>query len=156
MTSFGCVLPLAPAFEDPPEQQNYPPSVVSTEPPQGIVQAGTLSVTVTDPNVSDDLYIRWIGEFPPYTQNSHLLKDDTKVQHSADGSQLLEMRSLENLNCLSLASQTALHPVTALVTDRPFPDPAQFPNLSREDLLTKLDDHGAKAEAHWTVNVSCP
>jgi len=153
MMPFGCVLPLAPSFEDPPAPQNYPPQIVMTDPAAVFVLPGTLTVTVTDPNPGDDLYLRWIGEYPPITPNSHLLAPDLKITKSADGSVLYEMRSFPNLSCASLATGVMAHPVTALVTDRPFPDPATL--TSHEDLLTKTADDSGRAEAHWIINVNC-
>ena len=153
MTPFGCVLPLAPTFDNPPEPQNYPPQITMMEPPAVFIVPGDLAVTVTDPNVGDDLYLRWIAEYPPYSPNSHLLRDDTKIPHSADGSQLLETRPFTNLSCLSLTQGLIYHPVTALVTDRPFPDPMGL--TSREDQLTKIDKDAGEAQAHWVINVNC-
>src|SRR4051812_5161685 len=62
----GCILPVSPRFEDPPAPGNYPPEIDTTAPAQGTiwtVQPGEVahfSVTVSDPNNDDNLFVRWI------------------------------------------------------------------------------------------------
>ena len=77
MTSLSaCVIPVGPRFEDPPGQENFAPEIENADPLQGGVvtvpsnTAKKITITVTDPNAFDDLYIRWIAEYPPYTINS--------------------------------------------------------------------------------------
>jgi hypothetical protein len=160
MASSGCVLPLSPTFEDPAGERNYAPEIVSTSPVQGFVLPGTLTVTVTDPNVRDDLYIRWIAEYPPYNAMfTRLLRDDIQVTHSADGTQQQATRPFSNLSCFNLAVGTGsrAHPVTALVADRPFQVPSADPGGDPETSLTKSGDkYALYAEAHWVINVDCP
>jgi hypothetical protein len=155
MTTFGCVLPLAPTFDDPAAERNYAPMLITTDPLQGFVQPGSLKITVTDPNVTDDLWIRWIGEYPPYSMvNTRLLRDDTKVSHSADGKPLVA-GSVLNVDCPSLAPDLLAHPVTALVSDRAFVTRADDPTLSGEAQYITVSKGALTAEAHWVVNVSC-
>jgi hypothetical protein len=153
----GCVLPLSPQFEDPPAEQNFAPSIVSAQPAQGsIVTAlsGTtvaFTVTVNDPNVTDDLYFRWIGDFPPYSDsNTRRLTADTKVSRSA--SDPLASQSIP-IDCLSPLARLPQHAIMALVSDRPFLD--DDGTLSREALLTGIRNGAQKTEAHWTLNLQC-
>jgi len=157
MTFSGCVLPLSPTWEDPAKETNYAPQVVGTVPVEGFVLPQTLTVTVTDPNVGDHVYVRWIAEYPPYNpMKTRLLRDDVELAPPADGTPVFAMPSVANVSCLNLAPQTSAHPVTALVTDRAFPKPSETPGTNPQDLFTKLDSNGLSAEAHWVLNVDCP
>jgi hypothetical protein len=158
MTFSGCVLPLSPSFEDPPADRNYPPAVMGTDPVQGFVLPGTLRVTVTDPNVGDSIYLRWIAEYPPYDDVKTRTLSDATVPPSADGKQVYSNQPSENIGCGYLAVQTSVHPITVLITDRPFPTLVDFPNMTREEQITKINDaqFAGKAEAHWVLNVDCP
>jgi hypothetical protein len=157
MTSLGCVLPLAPSFDDPPAERNYAPTLVDFRPVQGFVSPGPLTVTVSDPNVGDDLVVRWIVEYPPYNSDRTRGLPDDPFIHSADGKQLLKP-SERNISCLSLAQGISAHPITALISDRAFlccdalHDGA---NLTAEEKLTKLPSNALSVEAHWVVNASC-
>jgi hypothetical protein len=151
MTSFGCVLPLAPSFDDPPAERNYAPTLTTFAPPQGFVSPGALSVTVSDPNVGDDLVVRWILEYPPFSDRTHRLKDD-HFTHSADGKELQQPSEAPDLGCLSLAQGISAHPITALVADRAF---LVRPDLPLEEQLTALPTGALTVEAHWVLNVTC-
>jgi hypothetical protein len=158
MTFSGCVLPLSPQFEDPPAERNYAPEILSTSPVQGgFVLPQTLSATVTDPNVGDHLFVRWIAEYPPYNDiKTRLMRDDFEAVPPNDNTAPFAMPSVADVGCGNLAVQTMVHPVTMLVADRKFPTLIDFPNLTREQLLTKASDLALKAEAHWVLNVDCP
>jgi hypothetical protein len=152
MTSFGCVLPLAPSYDDPPAERNYAPTLTTFAPPQGFVSPGALSVTVSDPNVGDDLVVRWILEYPPYTAGRTRVLRDDPFTHSADGKELQQPSKTPDLGCLYLAQGISSHPITALVADRPFLD---SPDLTVEEQLTALPNTALTVEAHWVLNVTC-
>ena len=157
MTSLGCVLPLAPNFDDPPAERNYAPTLVDFTPAQGFVSPGPLTVTVSDPNVGDDLVVRWIVDYPPYNGDRTRSFGDDRFTHSADGKPLLEP-SQRNISCLNLAQGISAHPITALISDRPFlccEKASDSVNLSAEQQLTKLRPNALSVEAHWVVNAPC-
>jgi hypothetical protein len=150
----GCALPLAPQFTDPPAQENFAPVILDTHPLQGtITMSTTFSVVVTDPNVTDDLWVRWIGEYPPFSLNSERLMDDQHISHSVDGTLLQSTQSI-TLNCLyPLNRQVTQHPIMALITDRPFlPTDG---DASVQTILTGISPGAQKAEAHWVLNLDC-
>src|SRR5262245_13457968 len=76
----GCVLPIAPEFQDPPSPPNYAPYIVSAQPPIGEVKTSLMpgdvefSVSVSDPNILDKLCVRWISDYPPYNENTKLME----------------------------------------------------------------------------------
>ena len=133
--------------------------MVTTDPVQGFVLPGSLTVTVTDPNVTDDIFIRWIAEYPPYNPMiTHLLGQDSQVSHSLNGTQVTEMRSFSPVTCFNLTRGTGAiaHPITALVSDRMFQDPSAATSANAEQVLTRsADQHALYAEAHWVLNVEC-
>jgi hypothetical protein len=154
MTSFGCVLPLAPSFDDPPAERNYAPTLAQSLPPQGIAGLGPLSVTVSDPNVGDSLVVRWIADFPPYNSDRTRILLEQDISSSADGRPLYATRETPSLNCFYLAPGNS-HPVMALVADRPFFTRAEAPNLSDAELLTALPTNALSVEAHWVLDIPC-
>jgi hypothetical protein len=125
-------------------------------PSQSFVLPGTLQIVVTDPNVSDDIYVRWIGEYPDYSPNSRLLKNDI-IPKSVDGTPLRGVSEMPDLGCLQLA-RLPQHAITALVTDRPFLTTAEVPADDPEQLeklLTSTRVNAGRLEAHWVLNVDC-
>jgi hypothetical protein len=121
------------------------------------VSPGVLSVTVSDPNVGDSLVVRWIVDYPPYSGDRTRQLDDDLIPHSADGKPLL-MPSGRDISCLNLAQGISAHPVTALISDRPFlccKNGDDTSNLTAEERLTKLPPNALSVEAHWVVNAPC-
>jgi len=152
----GCILPVGPRFEDPEAAHNEAPALLSTTPAQGSLTSVSgdtdFEILVTDPNVSDHLYVRWILDYPPYSSSSSLLQE-MDVPPSADHTPLQSTQKI-TLNCLSPLSHTQLNPLMALVTDRPFPTDK---SLSREAMLAGISPTAKKAEAHWYADLSsCP
>lgn len=157
MMSLGCVLPLAPSFDDPPAERNYAPTLIDFTPVQGFVSPGLLTVTISDPNVGDDLVVRWIVDYPPYNGDRTRGLIDFPYTHSADGKPLLKTSPMD-VSCLNLAQGISAHPVTALISDRPFlccEKAGDNANLSPEEQLTKLRPNALSVEAHWVVNAPC-
>src|SRR5882724_1117584 len=74
----ACVLPIAPEFQDPPASENYAPVFIDTIPPAGQVVTASpvaaFTIIVEDPNVGDDLFVRWIADFPPLTDNTIVME----------------------------------------------------------------------------------
>ena len=166
MTSLsGCILPVGPRFEDPPTVENFPPVIEGAQPAQGSVVTavgsgtGTISQTFTimffDPNPGDDLYVRWIGEYPPYSATSHVLTGDVKVPHSLNGESLHSSAPF-NVTCFALLARTAQHAITVLVSDRPFWDPSD-PNAPAdlESVLVQNTKNTLVAQANWLLNLPC-
>ena len=70
----GCVVPVEPHFQDPPQAPNYYPylsnadpiaqTAVTVQPAPGML---VFNVQVGDQNLDDTLYVRWVSDYPPYT-----------------------------------------------------------------------------------------
>ena len=150
----ACVLPLAPEFEDPPAAQNFAPLIVDSFPVNGaVVSTPMFRVTVDDPNVADDLYVRWIADFPPFDEDSRRLGDDVKLSPPAAGTLRRDAVLLVDCTLHALARQTTTHQIMVVVADRPFLPPDQETSLDRK--LTSLPKDAPRAEAHWTLNLEC-
>lgn len=150
----ACVLPLAPVFEDPPAAQNFAPVIVDSFPVNGkVVSTPMFRVTVDDPNIGDELFVRWIADFPPYTENSRPLGDDVRVPPPAVGT--LRPDVSRTIDCVlhSLVKNVPTHHIMVVVADRKFRPPDQETDLDRK--LTSLPKDAPRAEAHWTLNLEC-
>ena len=84
----GCVIPWGPQFDDP--EPNHPPYVVTSSPTVGEIftlgitmQNRDISTTLSDRNVNDHLFIRWLVDYPSTDANP----DEVRVRgiHAAVG-----------------------------------------------------------------------
>jgi hypothetical protein len=149
----ACALPIGPDFQDPLASPNYAPFIESSTPPLGQIlmrtatDTTTFRVTVSDPNVGDLLYVRWIVEGPPPMSSARVVLD-TAPFSSTDGMPLHAQSSLE-IGCQLLASGLTLHPVTVIVADRKF-------DLTSLDLTKLQKPEGLTSQGNWTLNQECP
>jgi hypothetical protein len=157
----ACVLPIGPEFQDPPAAANYAPQILDSEPPLGSIVMGTsmtaplFRVSVSDPNVGDDLHVRFLADYPPNTSNTrNLTPPDRVVPHRSDGMRLIEDVSVTpKCSTFNLAS-IPVHQIMVIVADRPFLDMPAAPGLTVD--LTKLEDpEGLEVVASWTLEMDC-
>jgi hypothetical protein len=149
----ACVLPIAPEFQDPPASENYAPVFIDTNPPAGqIVTASptvpTFTVIVEDPNVGDDLFVRWIADFPPLTDNTSVMAT-TPVPHSAGATVSSHEVSIQPNCALHHLARIPSHQITVVVADRPFLDPGTPIDFER------LPPDGLKDSRSWILNLDC-
>jgi hypothetical protein len=155
----ACVLPIAPEFQDPPAAANYAPFFQDSDPPIGTrVTAApdkltTFTLRISDPNLGDNLHVRFISDFPPFTSNTRVLQPDLLIPHHADGTPLSEPVS-QIIGCQrSTLSTLPSHQIMAIVADRGFldsPPPPATPDLGL------LPSGGLKAVAVWILDQECP
>jgi len=149
----SCVMPIGPDFQDPLASTNYYPIIEDSSPPEGSVVFGmqststTFKVVVSDPNIIDTLYVRWLADFPPSDDNTRFLGDQI-IQASLDGSQLHEPASVE-VTCQKLAPSIQTHQITVIVADRIF-DSSSLANLDK-----LKDPVGLTRQATWFLNLEC-
>jgi hypothetical protein len=157
----ACVLPITPEFQDPPSAANYAPVILSAMPDIGSLVTATnpsavptFTIYVQDPNLGDDLHVRWIADYPPDTANTRFLLKDFFISHSSNG-MLLNAPSSVTPSCIGdLAKTLPQHQIMAVVADRPFDDSLPPPNTPVD--LTKLSKpEGRKVIATWILNVDC-
>jgi hypothetical protein len=156
----ACVLPIAPEFQDPPAAANYSPLILDSNPQIGsvVVAANPMmvppfTVFVSDPNVGDDLHVRWLADFPPFTMNTRDMVLDDHFTHSSNGVPLNAMSEVTPSCSAHNLAKIPQHQIMAVVADRPFDNTQVGPNAD----LTKLSDpNGRKVVATWTLTLGCP
>ncbi|HZL16810.1 MAG TPA: hypothetical protein VFG23_03585 [Polyangia bacterium] len=150
----ACIIPVAPEFQDPTASPNYAPYVTSFSPDfDSIVtsQMPSFSVTFTDPNVGDDLHVRWLADYPSTTGNYRTLVEDFIYVHSADGQpqQPTDTRSVDcTVDNLAMTSD-GQHRIEAIIADREFAPPS-------DGKLDGVDPPGLVARAAWILQITCP
>src|SRR5437667_1477277 len=105
------------------------------------------TVTVSDPNPGDDLFIRALADYPDVSNNTRPIGGDQRIPHSLDGS-LLRQDVTINVSCNTnvLAASITEHPITIIIADRPF-----GPVIPQPTALTSPD--GLFVTANWVLNV---
>jgi hypothetical protein len=155
----ACITPVAPEFQDPAASPNYAPYIQSVSPPFGSVVSIPLSqnpvsqnfqVTVTDPNVEDNLFYRWVADYPPYTTNTRTLAD-AEFPHMVNG-QPQDAVISRTIGCTDTLAITAdgQHRLEVIVADRPFAAPIP-PDMS----LDLVNPPGFVVRASWTFQIAC-
>jgi hypothetical protein len=117
----ACIIPVGPDFRDPSGAPNSPPFVISTDPPEGSMERGgvtkTFSVTPSDNNLEDNLYLRWIVDFPR-PDLTFFLPIDT-IEASEDGSPLTRPQS-KPFECNRFSRVITSHQIMVVISDREF------------------------------------
>lgn len=119
----GCVVPLAPEFEDPPKAGNSPPYLVKSVPLPETSQMADVDfyVTVMDPNPRDRLYVRWVSDYPPYQQSTSKLLESREITSSPMGSSVMYQVPTNCENFKSIPNPP--HRLVVIISDRPFVNP---------------------------------
>lgn len=150
----ACILPLAPEFQDPPASENFAPHITDSSPPLGslVVKTGTTApvfrVTVTDPNLGDDLFVRWVADYPRISSNTRLLGSQM-VPRSTNGQPLRQDVSVTVDCALDNLAPIAQHQVLVIVADREFPVPPP------ENDLTIVAPPGQSVVGSWILDLNC-
>ena len=155
----GCVVPISPDFTDPPVAQNYPPQLFA-DPAQPFLMETTrsnFSVTVTDPNGGDDLYVRWYADYPPVSPSFTrlLFAQITTIVHRADGAQQFTPIDM-TVDCARdiLSSAIPQHQIAVLVGDRDFATEASDLTLLKDPTMLKDGSHAVVGG--WFLDRQCP
>jgi hypothetical protein len=148
----ACVVPVGPQFQDPPATQNYEPRILGAQPALGERVTGTsFRVTVQDPNVGDNLYVRFMADFPPVGDNQRFLQDTT-IRHHDDGTLLAEDVTLD-VKCNAVVPLPS-HQITVIVADRKFLLDDKSPMQPANPL--QLPDDARRVMGTWTLDLECP
>lgn len=145
----ACIIPVGPEWQDPAGAPNSPPQILNPDPTQGAEVTGTTSrvfqFTVTDQNLSDDLYLRlFVGDSP---SSAHRAFITDKIP--ANGIQPISMPIMVTIACNDvIPSSLTRHFVLAAVADRQFQVSA-----TAEHLL--VEDDGKSDSVTWTLNLNC-
>jgi hypothetical protein len=154
----GCVIPVAPQFDDP--ETNYPPYLVSSTPGEGDTltlisadQPRDLSVTLSDQNLNDALYVRWLVDYPK--SEGRLIREynypPPATNRMADRSQLRYQFTCANLG---VSPGIGPHTLVMAVADRPYLDEFSGQPVDPEAPLDSVGGEGNRIRIVWTV--ICP
>jgi hypothetical protein len=116
----GCIVPVAPEFQDPPKAPNYYPYFVESLPlfdtTTGVPQ--TFEVHAGDPNPADILYVRWASDYPPFTQARSRVIDQSMVRQDLPQTEII-YKAIDPMPCEKFAPGME-HKLVVIVSDRPF------------------------------------
>jgi hypothetical protein len=152
----GCVIPMGPDFDKP--ETNYPPYVVTSSPTVGeIFTPGTtedgrqLSVTLLDYNIHDNLFIRFLVDYPGTdTSPAHLF---FRVEIPPTG---MPERSPVRIQptCGVIKVGPGTHRLLMAVADRPYFDALLGQDVDPEAPLDSVPEDANRIRLVWTLN--CP
>lgn len=148
----GCVVPVSPKWSDP--DSNYPPSIASAEPPVGSILGRDLDggspvevrVELADQNVGDNLYLRWIIDYPPHSADTVVLET-----FQPGGNSIVRTAEIFAPECGSdhLSRTVSDHRLLLAVSDRP------FRNDPNSDTPDEVSPGNYRVEAVWPFFMSC-
>jgi hypothetical protein len=121
----GCIIPVAPDFQDPVGSPNYAPVLSLDMPPFGSFTqlpapaGGPFSFDALDPNAGDHLYVNWVVD--RYMTPSLIQRSEAAPSTNPSMNPTPAMFSLQ-VSCLQLLAMTAasIHTLEAIVSDRAF------------------------------------
>jgi len=126
LAPLGCVVPLAPEFQDPPAASNTPPRFLSSDPAFEVQRNAPqdFAVKVEDVNPRDRLYVRWASDYPSFEQSSSRLLAD--IETTAGNLPLFRVPA----KCDDFAmTDSKMHRLVVIVSDQPFvKDPSKTNN----------------------------
>jgi hypothetical protein len=143
----GCIVPLAPEFENEP---NEPPYLISAMPPVGTLSGvinPSFTITVQDPNATDTLQVRWLIDYPPYDRNTKQYTGEIPKSNPA----IIDFKP----DCIlhSISNNMNPHRLMVVVSDRPFLPTATAP----PDRPYDVTEEGAHPlQAVWLFKLDCP
>ena len=142
----GCVVPLAPEFE---EENNQAPYLISATPAVGTLSAmsPTFTLTVQDPNPTDTFQVRWLIDYPPYDKNTKQYVADYPKGNPG----IIDFTP----DCIlhGISNNANPHRLMVVVSDRPFLPPKLAPPDRPYD-VTEEGSH--QVRAFWLFNMECP
>ena len=152
----GCVVPVGPDWTDPPV--NAPPFIRSANPPIGSLLAADgdagqpleIGVVLADQNTSDNLYLRWIVDYPPYQDGATRLA----LASALPGGDSIDRQTVHFApNCVDdqIANGFTNHRLLLAISDRPFLDAVANPRN-----LDAVPDGNFLVEGAWQFTLDCP
>jgi len=154
----GCVVPVGPEWTDP--QSNLPPTIDSAEPPIGsnlALDAGggepfAVEVVLADQNTQDQLYSRWIIDYPPWTDGVSGVALPVTIP-AGDQIQRTSIRYVPSCSDDAISHTSLDHRLLLAVSDRPFAFDSPFSEWAPPD---KVDPGNFRVEGSWDFKLDCP
>jgi hypothetical protein len=152
----GCVIPVAPQFDDP--ESNYPPYVVTSTPMVGDIftpgmttQDRDISAALSDQNLHDTLFIRFLIDYPGTdTSTAHLFFLATLPPSGANDRGSVHVRP----ECARIGIGPGMHRLMMSVSDRPYLDALVGDDVDPEAPLDSVPESANRIRVVWTL--FCP
>lgn len=152
----GCVVPIAPQFDD---EANSPPYVESSSPAVGDIitlrtrtEQREISATLSDQNLTDSLYVRWLIDYPSGDSGR------TLTEMNLAGAKAPARPSLPFVVSCSFPGggtlAPGLHRLVMSVSDRPFQNPFIGQDVDPEGPLDTPSEKANRIRVVWIL--SCP
>jgi hypothetical protein len=146
----GCVIPVGPQFDNP--EDNYPPYVVTSMPPVGdIFTPGDreIVVTLSDQNLNDNLFIRFLIDYPGNPAARLLLP--TQLPPTGE----LERGTVRvQPRCDDVGVGSGQHRLMMAVADRPFLNTFAGDDVDPEAPLDSVPEGAKRIRVFWIL--FCP
>lgn len=145
----GCILPVSPEFQDP--EPNVSPYVVDSFPAIGSIvgENDEISVILADPNPGDELSLRWLFNYPPYSAASRLSLPEILPPSVGGGEVRTSKASIKPICFRDLVAGTQ-HRVMLIVSDRGFDDP-----ISDEFPFDNVPKSARVLRVSWVLQKAC-
>jgi len=163
----ACIIPVAPNFQDPPSISDSGPFLSSFSPGAfgelvtvPVPQGTQFSANVTDLNVKATLSIRWVMDYPPASDATHLV-EQSPITPRADGlPQPITTPPPGQpgvVNCDWVIQRlTSTHQLELIVADSEFADSSTAGLPPDRKFDTPKDPNGHVVHALWPIDISCP
>ena len=151
----ACVVPAGPDWVDPPG--NSPPSIHWVSPAVGSVltlaiDAGgppTVEIELADKNSKDNLYLRWIIDYPPFDPSISRLALAYTLR--GNGEEVRPRQAFApSCPAHNIAAGFKNHRLMLAASDRPFFDDPQ------PTVLDQVQNGNFRIEAIWLFEMECP
>jgi hypothetical protein len=158
---FACVIPVAPDFQDPLAAANVPPYLHDWMPARGPVfsvfgsatslPTTNFTVQITDPNVDDTIYYRWVLNYPPSSGTTTIAFSAPDAQDGPPATGAVHNFTANfPMNCAvvqgqSISSGLEQH-FSLFVADREFVTSLKLDQVPRGTYLQEID---------WTLIFQC-
>jgi hypothetical protein len=156
MAAVGCIIPVAPQWDD--AEVNYPPYIVSSSPTEGDLftpgmtpQGRDINATLSDQNVNDHLFIRWLVDYPSGDMSpSHLIRE---VELPPSGTPIRSVVHIQP-DCTVIDLGPGLHRWVMSVSDRSFLDALNGDEVDPTGPLDSMRPEANRIRVVWLLN--CP
>lgn len=153
----ACIIPIGPEWRDPLAADNVAPRIVDSQPQIGSVHVPpatsgptTFRIRVTDDNVGDTLYVRFLADYPPFDGEITRVLEPVTIEPRSDGAPVDQEVPVHVPPCgeNNLARGLPTHQIYVVVADRPFVGPVDRPE--------QIEDGGESEVGFWTLDLDCP
>ncbi len=147
----ACIIPLAPEFEAP--EANLSPYIVSAE-PRVAAEVGEneeIVVVLADPNLGDELHLRWVFNYPPFVSATSRLFEGGVLPAPLGGNPIRSRVARVQPECFrDLLPNVPYHRAMLVVSDRPF-----LPAVDSLHPFDHVPPDALVVRASWVVRKEC-